>query len=116
MEMKGGRVSRDVLARLTMLVTHRTIANLPEEWPEEVEADESGLETFGEQKRFALTVAALRFTSNTAKRADISNYRPGSSPWMRGGKRRSKSSSSTSSCSSCWSRSGIRRLMCSRIW
>lgn len=33
---------------------YRTIATLPDAWPEAVEADESGLETFGEQKRFVL--------------------------------------------------------------
>lgn len=49
------RVSRDVLTRLIKGVDYRTIANLPEEWPEDVEADESGLETFGEQKRFGST-------------------------------------------------------------
>jgi len=42
---------------------NRTIANLPEDWPEDVEADESGLESFGEQKRSDFTRPSSRSRS-----------------------------------------------------
>ena len=59
---------------------HRVIAKLPEEWPEEVDADESGLETFGEQKRCSLTTIPFTLNTNITNHSDTSSFKPALSP------------------------------------
>ncbi len=47
--------------KANIVVEYRNIANLPEEWPDDGGEDESGLERFGESKRFSPSTARVSF-------------------------------------------------------